>query len=105
MWSLSINASLIYKNVQDRALQEVQHEFVESRREQARLQEELIRKEKALRDTHIRSMHELDKMKSAQVQQVDEMSIQKIMRKSRDCSTAHFPIGTIERTDEFHEQF
>ena len=32
--------------VQDRALQEVQHEFVESRRQQARLQEELLRKEK-----------------------------------------------------------
>ena len=65
------------KEVQDRALQEVQHEFVESNREQARIQEELSRKENALRDTQIRSMHELQKMKRAQVQQVDEMSIQK----------------------------
>ena len=56
--------------------QEVQKEFAESRREQARLQEELLRKEKALRDTQIRSMHELEKMKRAQVQQVDEVSIQ-----------------------------
>ena len=64
--------------VQDRALQEVQHEFVESRREQARLQEELTRKENALRDTQNRSMHEMDRMKRAQVQQVDEMSIQKL---------------------------
>ena len=64
--------------VQDRALQEVQHEFVESRRQQARLQEELFRKEKAFWDTQIRSMHELEKMKRAQVQQVDEMSIQKL---------------------------
>ena len=38
---------------QNRALQDVQNEFVESRREQTRLQEELIRKEKALRDTQI----------------------------------------------------
>ena len=63
--------------VQDRTLQEVQHEFVESNREQARLQEGLLRKENALRDTQIRSMYALEKMKRAQVQQVDEMSIQK----------------------------
>ena len=64
--------------VQDRALQDVQNEFVESRREQARLQAELIRKENALRDTQIRSMHELEKMKRAQKQQVDEISIQNL---------------------------
>ena len=85
--------------VQDRALQEVQNEFVESRREQARLREELIRKENALRDTQIRSMHDLEKIKRAQLQQVDEMSIQKFY------STAHFTNAAIARTDEFHEQF
>ena len=37
-----------------------------------------MRKENALRDTQIRSMHEFEKMKRAQVQQVDEMSIQKL---------------------------
>ena len=41
------------------------------------MQEELLRKEKALRDTQIRSKHEMEKMKGAQVQQVDEFSIQK----------------------------
>ena len=46
---------------QNRALQDVQNEFVESRREQTRLQEELLRKEKALRDTQIRSKHETGK--------------------------------------------
>ena len=64
--------------VQGRAFQEVQHEFVESRREQARLQEKLTRKENALRDTQIRSMHELERMTRAQVKQVDEMSFQKL---------------------------
>ena len=63
---------------QNRALQDVQNEFVESRREQTRLQEELLRKEKALRDTQIRSKHEMERMKRAQVQQVDEFSIQKL---------------------------
>ena len=62
---------------QDKSMLYVQNEFVESRREQARLQEELLRKEKALRDTQIRNMHELEKMKRAQVQQVEEFSVQK----------------------------
>ena len=51
--------------VQDKVLQEVQNEFVESRREQARLQEEMIRKQNALRDTQIRSVHELVKMRES----------------------------------------
>ena len=34
------------------------HAYVESRREQARLQEELSMKEKLLRDTQIRNIHE-----------------------------------------------
>ena len=40
-------------------LPDAQHGYVESRREQVRLQEELSVKEKALRDTQIRSMHEI----------------------------------------------
>ena len=64
---------------QNRALQDVQNEFVESRREQTGLQEELIvTKGKSLRDTQIRSKHEMGKMKRAQVQQVDEFSMQKL---------------------------
>ena len=46
--------------------------------ENIRLQEELSRKEKALPDTQIRSMHEMGEVKRAQVQQVDEFSIQKL---------------------------
>ena len=63
---------------EDRALQDVQNEFVESRRERTRLQEELLRKEKALRDTEIRSVHEMGRMKRAQEQQVEELSVQKV---------------------------
>ena len=37
----------------------------ESRREQVRLQEELSMKEKVLRDTQIRSMHDMEKMKKS----------------------------------------
>ena len=39
--------------------QDAQHGYIESRPEQVRLQEELSMKEKVLRDTQIRSMHEM----------------------------------------------
>ena len=97
---------MIYKKrteVQDRALQEVQNEFVESRREQARLQEDLIRKENELRDTQIRSMHELEKMKKEQVQQVDEVSVQKL-RENHE-TIQQLTSAANARTDEFYEQF
>ena len=41
------------------ALQDAQYGFVESRREQVRLQEELSMKEKVLRNTQIRNVHEM----------------------------------------------
>ena len=47
------------------------HGYVESRREQVRPQEELGMKEKALRETQIRSMHEMGEMKRAQELRVD----------------------------------
>ena len=43
-----------------------------------RLQEELVMKEKALRDTQIRSMHEMGEMKRAQELRIDEFSAQKL---------------------------
>ena len=43
-------------------LEDAHHGYVESRREQVRLQEELVMKEKAFRDTHTRNMHEIGKM-------------------------------------------
>ena len=59
-------------------LQDAQYGFVESRREQVRLQEELSMKEKVLRDAQIRSMHEMGEMKRAQELRVDEVSVQKL---------------------------
>ena len=57
-------------------LQYAQHGYIESRREQVRLQEELSMKEEVLRDTQIRSMHEMGKMKRAQELRVDEVPVQ-----------------------------
>ena len=62
-------------------LEDAHHGFVESRREQVRLQEERSMKEKALRDPQIRSMHEMGEMKRAQELRVDEFSVQKL----REC--------------------
>ena len=64
-------------------LENAHHGYVESRREQMRLQEELVMKEKARRDTQIRSMHEMGEMKRAQELRVEKLSVQKL-RESHD---------------------
>ena len=60
------------------ALQGAQYEFVESRREQIRRQEDLSMKEKVLRNTQIRNMHEMGQIKRAQELRGDEVSVQKL---------------------------
>ena len=42
-------------------------------------------------------------MKRAQELRVDEVSVQKFQRKSRDDSASHFQIAANARTDEFYE--
>ena len=64
-------------------LQDAQYGFVESRREQVRLQEELSMKEKVLRNIQIRNMHEMGKIQRAQEQRIDEVSAQKL-RENRE---------------------
>ena len=60
------------------ALQDAPYGFVESRREQVRLQEELLMKEKVLQNTRIRNMHEVGEIKRAQEQRIDDVSGEKI---------------------------
>ena len=52
--------------------------YEESRRLQPRLHEELAQREKALRDTRIRNIHEMEELKSAQEMRTDEFSIHKL---------------------------
>ena len=52
--------------------------YAEPRREQVRLQEELVMKGKALRDTQIRSIHEMGELKRGQELRVDEFTVQKL---------------------------
>ena len=63
-------------------LEDTHHGYVESPREQVRLEEELVMKAKALRDAQNRSMREMGDMKKAQELRVDEFSIQ--MRESHE---------------------
>ena len=46
----------------------------ESRKEQARLHEELAQRERVLRETQIRSTHDVGEMKRAQEMRIDEFS-------------------------------
>ena len=61
-------------------LEDAHHGYIEfeSRREQFRLQEELSTKEKALRGTQIRNIHEMGEMKRAQELRIDEFCVQKL---------------------------
>ena len=78
-------------------LQDAQHGNIESRREQARLQEELSMKEKLLLDTQIRKIHEMGEMKRAQEQRVDEVSVPKL-RESHD--TIQRPTSQLQSMQE-----
>ena len=84
----SIDDLLKRTEAQNRALQDVQNEFVESRREQTRLQEELSRKEKS-------SSRNADPKYARFGKDAESASATnwlaldwKVKRKSRDCSTS-----------------
>ena len=52
----------------------VNYGYEESRREQARLHEELAQRAKSLRDTRIRNVHKVEELKRAQEIRIDEFS-------------------------------
>ena len=85
------------------ALQDAQYGFVECRREQVRIQEELSMKENVLRDTQIRKYARNGRIQRAQVLRADEVSVQKLRENHETNSAAHFPIAANARTDEFYE--
>ena len=75
---ISINELQQQAYAQRLELEDTHHGYVESRREQVRLQDELVMNEKTLRATQIRSMHEMGEMKRTQESRVDEFSVQKL---------------------------
>ena len=74
--------------------------YIESRREQVRLQEELSLKEKVLRDTQIRSMHKMGEMERAQELRIGELSVQKSRENHETRQKAHCAVAGNTRTDE-----
>ena len=85
-------------------LEDAHHGYVESRREQVRLQEELVMKEKALRDTRIRNILEVEELKRAQELRVNEFSV-KIERTSWHDTETHSTNTRVAREGELHEWF
>ena len=59
-------------------LQDAHHGYVETRREHVRLHEVLSLKGKVLRDTQIRSMHEMEELMRAQELRVDKVSVRRL---------------------------
>ena len=82
---------------------DTQHGYIESRREQVRLQEELSLKEKVLRNTQIRSMHEMGEMKRAQELRVDEVSVQKLREIHETVQKLTSELQESARADDFYE--
>ena len=81
MPSPSTSASVNYndkRKSKDWRYKNAQYGFVESRRESVRLQEELSMKEEVLRNTPIRTVHEVGEIERAQEQRTDEVSVQKL---------------------------
>ena len=81
-----------------------------STREQSRLQEELAMKEKVLRDTQIRHMHEMGEIKRAQEQRIEEVSVQKltenhetIQRITPRLQSIQEQMNSMSDSGEFHE--
>ena len=66
--------------------------------EQFRLQEELVMKEKALRDTQIRSIHEMEELKSSH-----EFSVQKLRESHDTIQRLTSQIQEVAREGELHE--
>ena len=58
--------------------------YEQSRREQVRLHEEFAQRERALREIHVRNIHEVEELKKVQDMRSDECSKQAFERKS-DC--------------------
>ena len=71
-------------------LDSVNYGAEESRREQARLHEELAQREKALRDTRIRNIHEMEELKRAQEMRIDEFSRHELRESHATHAGAYF---------------
>ena len=84
-------------------LEDAHFGYAESRRQQVRLQEEQVMKENALRDTQIRSIHEMEELQRALELRVDEFSVQKLRESHDTIQKLTSPIQKVAREGELHE--
>ena len=74
--------------------------YEETLRELARLHEELAQREKALRDTHIRNIREVEELKRAQKMRIDELSMHKLTSQIQELQER---INYLKGSGEFHD--
>ena len=79
--------------------------YEESRKEQARLHEELAQRERVLRETQIRSIHEVGELKIDQEMRIHEFLLERIERKSRYNRGAHLTSTGVAEKNELDEWF
>ena len=79
--------------------------FETSRKDQARLHEELAPRERVLRDTRIRSIHEVEELKRAQKNANWQILQARNERKSRYNTGAHFTDTGVAGSSEPHGRF
>ena len=76
---------------------------IETRREQSRPQEELSMKEKVLRETQIRNIHEMGEMKRSQELRVGDFSLQKLRESHETTRRLTSQIQEMQESGEFQE--
>ena len=82
-------------------LQDAQHGFFESRREQVRPQEELYMKENVLQDTQIRNIHEMEKLREGK--NFEQMKSQCKRENHETIQQLTSQLQQNERSNEFYE--
>ena len=98
----------LYRRIQSNRM-EIDHTNIgqeQSRRDQARLHEELAERERALRETHIthiRSIHDMEELKRAQEMRIDKFSRRRLMESQDTINELTSPNTGIARSGEIYE--
>ena len=77
------------------------HGCEESRREQSKLHAELAQRERARRETHIRSIHEVEELKRAQELRFDEFSRKELKESQATFNELASPIQELQESVNF----
>ena len=84
---------------------EIDHTNLAPRRELARLHEELAQRERALREPHTKSIHEVEELKRAQEMRIDEFSRHGLRESQATLRDLTLQITGAARKSELYERF